>query len=172
MINCLTKHYAGTIIGTFVLLSWYCINYFVILYRSKPIMPSDFYAIQTAGEVMEGYNVVLTPLMIFSFILWLVLSISLIYIYIYISRRENIKVSLRNRSIGIGISVALFVLCLHNPIYSQLNTFEWNAKLLDDFYSEGMVLSFIRSFFSSFVKEPKGYSERKLMSIFRIIRTA
>ena len=158
VINCLTKHYAGTIIGTFILLSWYCINYFVILFRSKPIMPSDLYAIQTAGEVMGGYSIVPTPLMIFSFILWIVLSIGLVYI----SLKEKRKVSLRNKTIGIIVSVALFVLCFNNPIYRQLNTFEWNARLLDDFYSEGMVLSFTRSFFSSFVREPAGYSKNKV----------
>ncbi|WP_175456463.1 LTA synthase family protein [Oribacterium sp. KHPX15] len=158
VINCLTKHYAGTILGTFVLLSWYCINYFVILFRSKPVMPSDLYAIQTAGEVMGGYNLVPTPLMIFSFILWLGLSISLVRI----SLKDKKKVSFRNRAIGIVISVVLFTLCLNNPIYKQLNTFVWNAKLLDDFYSEGMVLSFTRSFFSSFVREPEGYSRKKV----------
>ncbi|MBP3806048.1 MAG: LTA synthase family protein [Oribacterium sp.] len=154
----MTKHYIGTIIGTFVLLSWYCINYFVILFRSKPIMPSDLYALQTAGEVVGGYNIIPTPKMIFSFILWAGLSISLVYI----SLKENKKVSLRNRSVGIVFSVILFVLCLNNPIYKQLNTFEWNAQLLDDFYSEGMVLSFTRSFFSSFVREPEGYSRKKV----------
>ena len=158
VINCLTQHHAGTIIGTFMLLVWYCINYFVILFRSKPIMPSDFYALQTAGEVVGGYNIIPTSKMIFSFILWAGLSISLVYI----SLKENKKVSFRNRSVGIVLSVILFVSCLNNPIYKQLNTFEWNARLLDDFYSEGMVLSFTRSFFSSFVREPEGYSRKKV----------
>lgn len=158
LINCLTKHYAGTIIGTFVLLFWYCANYFVILFRSKPIMPSDLYAIRTAGEVMGGYNIFPTPWMIIGFITWAVLSVALVYI----SKKEHKTVSIKKRVIGIVASVAAFVLALNNPIYNQLNTFEWNAMLLDDFYSEGMVLSFTRSYFSSFVREPEGYSKEKI----------
>ena len=154
VINCFTKHYAGTIIGTFVLLFWYCANYFVIYFRSKPIMPSDLYAIRTAGEVMGGYNIRPTALMVFSFILWAVLSVALVYI----SKKENKRVSIKKRVTGIIVSAAVFVLALNNPIYNQLNTFEWNAALLNDFYCEGMVLSFTRSFFSSFVREPDGFS--------------
>lgn len=158
VINYLTKHYAGTIIGTFVLLFWYCANYFVILFRSKPIMPSDLYAIRTAGEVMGGYNIVPTGWMIIGFITWVVLSVLLIYI----SKRENKSFTIKKRTIGIVASIAVFLLAINNPIYNQLNTFEWNTRLLNDFYSEGMVLSFTRSFFSSFVREPEGYSKEKV----------
>ena len=158
IINCFTKHYAGTIIGSFVLLFWYCANYFVILFRSKPIMPSDLYAIRTAGEVMGGYSIIPTALMIVGFILWALLSVALVYV----SKKENKTVSLKKRAIGVAVSVALFVLALNNPIYKQLNTFEWNAAVLNDFYCEGMVLSFTRSYFSSFVREPAGYSKEKV----------
>ncbi len=107
---------------------------------------------------MGGYNIVPTTTMIFAYVLWLLLSI----ILVYISLKENKKFSIRNRVIGVAASTVIFILCLNNPIYKQLNTFEWNTRLLDDFYCEGMVLSFTRSFFSSFVKEPEGYSRKKV----------
>lgn len=155
IINCMSVHYIGTIVGSGLVLLWYCANYFVILFRGKPITPSDLYAIKTAGEVANGYSIMPTWKMVVSFLIWLALCIALIII----SRKEHKRVSIPKRVIGIGISVIAFILCLHNPIYSSLNTFVWDAKLLDDFYTEGMVLSFTRSYFSSFVRKPEGYSK-------------
>ena len=155
IINCLSVHYIGTIIGSGIVLLWYCANYFVILFRGKPITPSDLFAIQTAGEVAGGYSIVPTWKMIVSILIWLGMCIALVIV----SRREGKRVSIQKRTIGIGVSVIAFILCLHNPIYSSLNTFVWDARLLNDFYTEGMVLSFTRSYFSSFVRQPEGYSK-------------
>lgn len=158
LVNCLSKNYVGTRIGCIILLFWYFANYYVILYRLKPIQPSDLYAIGTAGEVINGYRIVPTAGMIASVILFL-------YFYkllVFEAKKENKEVSIKKRIIGIAVTAAAFVLCLNNPIYSSLNTFSWNVKLLDDFYSEGMVLSFTRSYFSSFVQKPEGYSRDKV----------
>ena len=95
-------------------------------------------------------------------IIYIIIWISLCVALVIISKNENIKINFKKKAIGVACSIAVFILCLNNPIYNSLNTFVWNVKLLDDFYSEGMVLSFTRDYFSSKVKEPDGYSKEKV----------
>lgn len=64
LISSLSLSFIGTIATAVLTMGWYIANYFVILYRGKPIMPADISAIGTAREVMKGYSYPVTWKMI------------------------------------------------------------------------------------------------------------
>lgn len=156
----------GMLIANAICFAFYIANYFVILYRIRPIMPSDLQAIGTARQVLSGYS--LTPP--FSMVILALLWIAVCYLYcIYYSglhKKQGKKHSLKSmiyRRVEIGTcSLLALFLSVHNPVYDSLGTFKWDYRLLAEFHNQGMLLTFVQNFLSSRVQEPEGYSSDKV----------
>ena len=160
IINALSLPFVGNIIVPIFTLIWYIADSYVIKFRNKPIMPADLKALGTAREVVQGYEISLTLEMILGFIL------SVFYGYLsYKTWKDNktdekktVKEQLIPRGINVAVAVVLLLISTHNPAFNSLNSFQWDAKVLEGFHREGIVLTYIKSFMSGHVSKPDGYS--------------
>ena len=161
IINALTLPWLGSALISLLTIFWYAADYYVISFRGKPIMPADLKAAETAMEVINGYSI--TPT-------WKML-ISIIAIFIYIALLiwawKWSKKNLKNQSIqkkvilrGCLIAAAAIIMffSVNNPAFRALNDFQWDAKVLEGFHREGIVLTFLNSLMSSRVDRPEKYS--------------
>lgn len=161
IIGAVTWRLLGFIAGTFICLVFYIANYFVILYRIRPIMPSDLSAIETAKQVIDGYTLVPPPQMLIAIVCWAVFLVFYIHFCRNHTRCNNTssisKIVLKRMFTGLSSILVLFI-AVHNPIYSSLGTFKWDYRLLAEFNYQGMLLTFVQNYLSSRVKEPDSYS--------------
>ena len=157
----LTLPWIGSVVVSALTLLWYIANYYVISFRSKPIMPADLKAAGTAREVVGGYD--LTPN-------WkIVVAILVVFCYIatiiILAHRENksieattVKRQLVTRGCTVIAAVILVFFSVNNSFFGALNSFQWDSKVLEGFHREGIVLTYIKSTISAHVSKPEGYS--------------
>ena len=160
LINSLTLPWIGTVIVSSFTLVWYIANYYVIQFRNKPIMPADLKAFGTAKEVAGGY--VLTPT--WEIIVCVIVVILFLAAVIVLwkktksSEKDPPKKQVIRRGIGVVVAVMMIYFGVNNPAFNRLNTFQWDAKVLEGFHREGIVLTFVKSAISNHVDKPEGYS--------------
>lgn len=164
LINSITLPWLGTALISAFTLVWYIADHFVILFRNKPIMPADLKAIGTAKEVVGGYNLSPTWQIVISVLV--AAGYLAAFIVLYRKSKPEEKTPLKKRLIlrGVGViaAAALMFFGVHNSAFSRLNTFQWDAKVLEGFHREGIVLTYIRSAMSAHVSKPEGYSREKV----------
>lgn len=160
LINGLTLPWLGTVAVMIFTTGWYIANYYVIIFRNKPIMPADLKAIGTAAEVMGGYTFVISIKMILG-----VLAVAGFAIAVVSINRKRLKQArptrkraLIRRGISIAAAALLMVLGVNTNTFKSLNSFAWDAVLLKSFHQEGMVLTYLKSALNSGIKKPEGYS--------------
>ena len=160
LINSLTLPWLGTVLVSVFTLFWYIANHFVIQFRNKPIMPADLKAFGTAKEVMGGYDLIPTWKMIVSVIVVLLFLTAMISIWVKTKKEQKIPQKKRQltRIVGVITAIVLIVFSVNNPAFAQLNDFQWDARVLEGFHREGIVLTFVKSAISGHVKRPEGYS--------------
>lgn len=156
----------GLLIANAICFIFYIANYFVILYRIRPIMPSDLQAIGTAKQVLNGYSLKPPVSMIILAGIWIIVCAFYCAYYRTLHKRNSNKLSIKNqiyqRIVIMVCSLFALFLSVHNPVYASLGTFKWDYRLLAEFHNQGMLLTFVQNFLSSRVKEPEGYSSDKV----------
>ncbi len=160
LLNSLTLPWIGTAAVSVFTLIWYVADHFVIQFRSKPIMPADMKAIGTAKEVAGGYEFTPTWQIVVSVIvvaLWLT-AVIVVWKRTKPEEKPPLKKALLRRGIGVVIAAALMVFGVNNPAFDRLNTFQWDAKVLEGFHREGILLTFVKSALSAKAEKPEGYS--------------
>ena len=167
LINAISLPCIGSVVVSVFIVLWYTANYFVISFRGKPIMPSDLRAMSTALEVADGYRLVPSWQMILSYIVVALYCVTVILVYRR-SRKKKRHVTIKSllipRLIKAGAATLIIVVAINSPAFKRLNSFQWDAKVLEGFHREGIVLTFINSAMSSRVKKPEGYSKEKVDS--------
>ena len=165
-INALTLPWIGTVIVSCFTIFWYMVNFFVISFRSKPVMPSDLRAISTAMEVADGYSLTPNSKIIIAIIV-IILYCFGVFLLSKKSKQIETEMSLTRKVMGrvatIIIAILLLVFSVNNPAFARLNSFQWDAKVLEGFHREGIVLTFVKSAMSSHVSKPEKYS-REIVS--------
>ena len=160
LLNSLTLPWLGTVLVSLFTLLWYIANHFVILFRSKPVMPADLKALGTAKEVAGGYDLTPNWQIIVSAVI--VLAFLAVLIGLWIKTKTAPKKSLKKRMLlrgaGAWAAVGMMFFSVNNPAFSQMNDFQWDAKVLEGFHREGIALTFIKSALSGRVQRPEGYS--------------
>ena len=165
LVNSLTLPSFGTIMVCVVTAFWYVANYFVISFRGKPIMPADLKAFSTAMEVIDGYTLRLT---------WqIIVALAVIALYcvlVVLTSRKSpaketpLKKKLFTRFASAACAVLIFFAGINTPAFARVNSFAWDARVMESFHREGIVLSFLKNAFNSAVRKPEGYSPETVSS--------
>ncbi|WP_196804217.1 LTA synthase family protein [Butyrivibrio sp. FCS006] len=153
------------LIGTFIAmvgaLLYYIANYFIILFRGRPVMPADFAAINTAKEVAGGYTLVPSWQMILGVVVCIIYLVWLIFINKTICRHDS-KLSLKNniirRAIAFATGAAIVFICISNSFFAHINSSAWDNMALLNFHKNGMLLTFFKYAKYSNVDTPEGYN--------------
>lgn len=160
LLNAITLPCLGTVLTMAFTTFWYMANYYVILFRSKPIMPADLKAIGTAKEVMGNYNFTPPWQMIVGVIVVAFYAGLLIFVWrkTRSKGKQSAKKQLFQRGISAVAAVVLMLIGVNTQTFQSLSSFAWDMMLLKNFHEEGMVTTYLNSYFNSQVKEPEGYS--------------
>ena len=166
LINALTLPWTGSVLVTAGTLAWYIANFYVISFRGKPIMPSDLKAVQTAAEVVDGYSFRPSWQMVAGSIIVIMYCAGIMLVYRRtretgkeeVAEKPCVKQVLIRRASTAAASVLILVFSVHNPVFASVNGFAWDARVMESFHREGIVLSFLKNAMNSVVKKPEGYS--------------
>lgn len=160
LVDALTLPWLGTVCSMALILFWYVANYYVMLFRGKPIMPADLRAIGTAQEVLGGYDLMPGFSVVVGIAVALVYAVCVVMVWRRAKRPEKPRLSRRLTRRGIMAAAAclLVVAGVNSQTFHSLTSFQWDAALLKAFHREGMLLTFINSEMLSKVQVPEGYS--------------
>ena len=134
-------------------------NYFVVQFRSNPIMPWDIFSIRTAASVADNYQYTLKPHAIVCVVLFLLILIGSFFIP---------KQTFLGRKIRLGGSICSMIMLILLTVYVQspqaVHTFRLYDKLFTPntmTYKDGTIVAFLMECQYLSVDTPKSYSEQK-----------
>jgi len=141
------------------------LNYFVLIFRGNPILPSDLLAWKTGMSVAAGYELQFTKGFVIATLL-------LLFQLVLASKLEVTKTqhSITNRMIGCGIYLVLTVVIFSEFFNTEL--IKSKIKVIDYFapkytYSEyGTAFGFVANINALITKSPDGYSVEKVEEAF------
>ena len=160
LLNAITLPFLGTVLTMGFTTFWYIANYYVIQFRSKPIMPADLKAAGTAAEVMGAYNFTPPWQMVLGVLVVIAYAVILVRLWKKNKpvERQPLKKQMLQRCISAAAAIAFMLIGVNTNTFKSLNSFAWDAVLMKSFHEEGMVLTYLKSVFNSNVKRPEGYS--------------
>lgn len=138
------------------------INYFVVSFRSSPMVPWDFYSIRTAASVAESYNIEMS---------WRLFFVLMGFVWLMLlgeKMRGQIQ-GLRKRLASAGISVLLmagFVTYVQTGSCQQtfgLDTTLFTPNVL--YRNNGFMAAYLANLQYLHVKKPAGYSVEAAQAI-------
>lgn len=137
-------------------------NYFVVMFRSKPIVPWDIYSFETAMSVADNY--------VFSVDLALAEHIAMFILMLIVGVRTNIR--LNKKILRPILTVAMCIPAYFYISYLWQDNLERNTGLNDTLFNakymhskDGFFVSFILDIHFLQIEEPKNYSDEYALSL-------
>lgn len=136
------------IVGTFLVLAFSSISYYVFAFRGNELMPADFLSIRTAINVVEQYDIDITSPMLYAWILWGLL------VFFECSIKSSLgKSKTRDRIVSIGMvfaGVLVFIVLSGN--LRPLHFIKTGSA------ENGYLLNFALQLKETLPTKPKGYT--------------
>lgn len=136
------------------------VNYYVILFKGNPLMPSELAAAGTAMMVVSNYQFTISDTIVKSILLMLAVLCILKYISFNEPKRER-KLIIRHAVQGIVCCCVFFGVLI--PIkwgkVFGIRIDVWNPLL--SYYANGGILTFLVDGQSMMISKPEGYSAKK-----------
>lgn len=137
-------------------------NYFVVMFRSNPIVPWDIYSFETAMSVADNY--------VFSVDWALAEHIAMFILMLIVGVRTNIR--LNKKSLRPILTVAMCIPAYFYISYLWQDNLERNTGLNDTLFNakymhskDGFFVSFILDIHFLQIEEPKNYSDEYALSL-------
>ena len=137
-------------------------NYFVVMFRSNPIVPWDIYSFETAMSVADNY--------VFSVDWALAEHIAMFILMLIVGVRTNIR--LNKKILRPILTVAMCIPAYFYISYLWQDNLERNTGLNDTLFNEkymhskdGFFVSFILDIHFLQIEEPKNYSDEYALSL-------
>lgn len=137
-------------------------NYFVVMFRSNPIVPWDIYSFETAMSVADNY--------VFSVDWALAEHIAMFILMLIVGVRTNIR--LNKKILRPILTVAMCIPAYFYISYLWQNNLERNTGLNDTLFNakymhskDGFFVSFILDIHFLQIEEPKNYSDEYALSL-------
>lgn len=137
-------------------------NYFVVMFRSNPIVPWDIYSFETAMSVADNY--------VFSVDWALAEHIAMFILMLIVGVRTNIR--LNKKILRPILTVAMCIPAYFHISYLWQDNLERNTGLNDTLFNakymhskDGFFVSFILDIHFLQIEEPKNYSDEYALSL-------
>lgn len=137
-------------------------NYFVVMFRSNPIVPWDIYSFETAMSVADNY--------VFSVDWALAEHIAMFILMLIVGVRTNIRLS--KKILRPILTVAMCIPAYFYISYLWQDNLERNTGLNDTLFNakymhskDGFFVSFILDIHFLQIEEPKNYSDEYVLSL-------
>ena len=139
-------------------------NYFVVMFRSNPIVPWDIYSIGTAMSVADNY--------VFSIDWELAMRIAMFIAMLVVGVRTDIR--LKHKLVRAILTLLLMIPAYFYISYLWQDDLERNTGLNDTLFNakymhskDGFFVSFILDIHFLQIEEPKGYSDEYALSLLK-----
>ncbi len=142
-------------IMSFLVIMFSAINYYVYEFKGNELQPRDIYAVSTALKVVNGYQIVIAPTVLYTFILWSIFVLFIFQMPKYVVVKKQI---IRTVSLACCFSLSLFFILLSNPIHAK---YFLNGGTTEN----GYLLNFILQMRSTRIDAPDNYSEVKIKEL-------
>ena len=134
-------------------------NYFVVMFRSNPIVPWDIYSFETAMSVADNY--------VFSVDWALAEHIAMFILMLIVGVRTNIRLNKKILrpilTVAMCIPAYFYISYLWQERNTGLNDTLFNAKYMHS--KDGFFVSFILDIHFLQIEEPKNYSDEYALSL-------
>lgn len=135
------------------------VNYFVVSFRSSPVVPWDFYSVRTAASVAESYNIEM------SWRLYFVLM-GFVWLMIIGEKTSIERMQIKKRLVSLGISAVLlagfvtFVQTESCQVIFGLDTILFTPNVL--YRNNGFMVAYLANLQYLHIEKPEGYSVSKV----------
>ena len=160
-INIIIPRFAAIILETVTILGLGIANYYVLLYRGKPLLAWDFSAISTALNVIDGYQFRFTIPMLFSIV---IVTVEICFLY-YLQQSSALKSKWSKRLLLLPITLVLALGLFSSNLFTNLLHHYWDLDIVYCYRIQGSVASFCKYAFGNHISKPDGYSEEALQQI-------
>lgn len=137
------------------------INYYVLIFRGKPILPWDLSAFNTALNVAKGYD--------FEITVPIALGVAAIgmQMFFLINFKKILKCRKRNvySFFAIPIAICLFTFTFGSKTFAKLEAQMWDTDIVYWYKTQGLFASFCKYGETARVKPPDGYSLETLEEV-------
>lgn len=134
------------------------INYYLILFRGHPLLPSDIYGLQTVLAVVDGYDFSLPDN---TLVYVVVLFLFLVSCFLWKSV-EFTKLSFAISTISLVF--ILSILCNTN-CYNNLQVSLWNDDIVYFHKTQGSYITLLKYAEELRIKKPEGYSKNEVAEL-------
>ena len=153
---CLARHSIAILICNFAYMIYGIINYYLVMFRGKPLLPTDIYAVQTAMDVVGGYTFPISVMEIVD----VLAVLALWYVFKKSTKQERKK---RNgvKSIILNLlCVGLVIGCVFNSnTYKNMTVSFWDSDILYFCKTYGMVAYYTKYQEKLHISKPQNYAE-------------
>lgn len=136
-------------------------NYYLVLFRGKPLLPFDLYAVKTAFSVADSYNFEITAVTVFFFL-------TCLGGYLYFRRVCKyeklcyIYMPLQKVACEVGFIIVTASVLFLTPMYKTLKAYYWDSDILYLYKIQGQISSYIKYTEVSRVSKPDDYDSATL----------
>lgn len=129
-------------------------NYYVLLFRGKPILPWDIYAISTAMNVASSYVLTLTDNIFYCTLL------NVIFVLLTLTYKNQFQKEKRGRkALTIGILCPCLIgIVLGNKDFTGEPFSGWDTDIVYFYRTKGSFFSYVKYWADSRIKKPEGYN--------------
>lgn len=154
-----------TLIGGGACLAFGIINYFVIQFRGKPILPWDIQAVTTAFEVSGGYHYEINRLMALGVMLLVFLTLLCYRLESHQKKWGGWKAQLLERGIAFVLFAVLAIQIFPCDLLTDMgiSVWAWNQKVSSE--QTGVLTGFFANIQFVMVDKPENYSVSRVKSI-------
>ena len=147
------KPWLSVCICNWLLLIVGIINYFVLQFRGKPVLPWDIYAISTATSILDGYDFEITYLM------WYAIIVLGIFSLLLFKNKTSFTVCKRKKVIPMYIlSVLIPILIFNSQSFSNIACHYWDTDIVYQYKTKGGPASFFKYVLNSKISKPENYN--------------
>lgn len=148
----------------FLFLCWFAgtANNLIVDFRSQPILPSDFAALQTAAAVSEGYIYVFDDLMLSGVI---IVEFFVCLLLLLPRQKQTKKMIAFNTSIAVVVAVFCVLWFQRVDIEERYNCVISAWDILDSYREQGFLLCFLQNSQHLFPDTPDNYSHEEAESL-------
>lgn len=144
-----------------LLFQWICgiANYYVLLFKGNPLMPSDLMSVKTAMSVVANYTFELSDSIVFATVLC-VLWFIIIEVFLFEDGKKSEKKWFIFAGAGVLELIAFIVLLLHiNWVgYFDIVIDAWSPR--NSYFQNGYLFTFVREVQIMLPQKPHGYSKQ------------
>ena len=153
---CMARHSISILICNLGYAIYGIINYYLVIFREKPLLPTDVYAVKTALNVAEGYTF---PISIME-IVYVMATLVLWYIF-RSSKKRGAPPPNRVKSVILNLAcTGLAIGCVFNSsTYKNMTISLWDSDILYFCKTYGMVAYYTKYQEKLHISKPQNYAE-------------